>query len=376
MGWGSGGGAVSEAAAGGCRLMSRRWLPFDERSSGSKGCWRAHAQARVRPLQVVVEPPSLDHTARFGKAREPARVEALLAKAAVEALDRAVLHRLSGIDEEPLHTVLVGPAVEITAAQLGSVVHDQHVGIAAFTGNVLEHGGHPPAREREIDQDRRALARAVVLEIGGSEPTAVGQAVLDEVQGPALVGGDRAPGARHDTAFALLPAAATDGQLLLAIEPLHELVVGLPPLAAQEHVQPSVAEPAPLAGKGVQALAQAGMVACPPGFPLHHRARDPDQPASTAAGEPMLLLGDHHRLPPRRRRQQFFASRPLSAWLSSMLSASSCFSRRFSSSSARSRFEPPPLKWSTVRYVFGQDGGPRCRARDTRPRRLSPSCAR
>src|SRR4051794_29256726 len=38
--------------------------------------------------------------------------------------------------------------------------------------------------------------------------------------------------------------------------------------------------------------------------------------------------------------------------------------------------EPPPLKWSTLRYVFGQDGGPRCRARDTRPRRSSPSCAR
>src|SRR3954452_19384957 len=24
--------------------------------------------------------------------------------------------------------------------------------------------------------------------------------------------------------------------------------------------------------------------------------------------------------------------------------------------------EPPPLKWSTLRHVFGQDGGPRCRA--------------
>src|SRR4051794_9936841 len=42
----------------------------------------------------------------------------------------------------------------------------------------------------------------------------------------------------------------------------------------------------------------------------------------------------------------------------------------------RSRPEPPPLKWSTLRHVFGQDGGPRCRARDTRPRRSSPSCAR
>jgi hypothetical protein len=51
----------------------------------------------------------------------------------------------------------------------------------------------------------------------------------------------------------------------------------------------------------------------------------------------MLLPGDRHRLPSRRRRHQFFASSPLSAWSSSMVSARSCFRRRFSSSSARSR---------------------------------------
>jgi hypothetical protein len=38
--------------------------------------------------------------------------------------------------------------------------------------------------------------------------------------------------------------------------------------------------------------------------------------------------------------------------------------------------EPPPLKWSTLRYGFGPQGGSRCRARGTSPRRSSPSCAR
>src|SRR5919205_4598376 len=51
----------------------------------------------------------------------------------------------------------------------------------------------------------------------------------------------------------------------------------------------------------------------------------------------MLLLGHHHRLPPCRRRHQFFASSPFRAWLSSMVSARSCFRQRFSSSSALSR---------------------------------------
>ena len=55
---------------------------------------------------------------------------------------------------------------------------------------------------------------------------------------------------------ASVPAAAADRQLLRAIDSLHELVVHLPTLAAQQLVQPPVAEPAALAGKGTQTLAQ------------------------------------------------------------------------------------------------------------------------
>jgi hypothetical protein len=45
--------------------------------------------------------------------------------------------------------MLVGPAVELSAAQLGPVVHDQHVGVAALAGDVLEHGDHPlPGSEK------------------------------------------------------------------------------------------------------------------------------------------------------------------------------------------------------------------------------------
>src|SRR5918998_6039514 len=149
----------------------------------------------------------------------------ILAEAAVEALDRGILHRLAGIDEEQLHAVLMGPAVEITTAEFGPVVHDQHVRVAAVAGDVLEHRHHPLAGQREVDQDGRALARAVVLEVSGTEPAAVGQAILGEVQGPALVGGDRAPMPGHAAATSLLPATAADRQLLLAVEALDQLVV-------------------------------------------------------------------------------------------------------------------------------------------------------
>src|SRR5918998_1084530 len=123
-------------------------------------------------------------------------------------------------------------------------------------------------------------------------------------------------------------------------------------------MKPAIAEPATLAGQGTQALTKPCMVARTLGLPLHHRTRDPDQPAGTTAGEPMLLLGDRHRLPPCCRHHQFFASSPLSAWLSSRLSASSCFSRRFSSSSARSRLASetaiPPYLARHLEKVVGE----------------------
>src|SRR3712207_4329967 len=120
-------------------------------------------------MLVVVEPPSLDDAARLGQAREPALVETFLAEAAVEALDRGVLHRLAGIDEEQLHAILVGPAVELAATELRTIVDHQRVGIAARAGGILKHRDHPLAGQREVDQDRRTLARAIVLQVGGAE---------------------------------------------------------------------------------------------------------------------------------------------------------------------------------------------------------------
>ena len=96
-------------------------------------------------------------------------------------------------------------------------------------------------------------------------------------------------------------------------------------------MQPAVAEPTTLAGKGAEALPEVGMLTRTLWLPLYQGARNPDQPAGTAPRQPMLLLDDRHRLPSHRRRHQFFASRPLSAWLSSIVSAKMVCSQRTNS---------------------------------------------
>jgi hypothetical protein len=180
--------------------------------------------------------------------------------------------------------MVVCPSVQVATAQLGSIVHDQHVRVAAFAGCRLEHTDHPLAGQREVDEDRRALTGAVILQIGGAELAAVGQAVLGEIERPALVGSDRAPGAGHHAAKpALLPATAAQCELLLPIQPVDELVVGEEALPTQQLVQPAITEASSLAGEGAQALAQTGPVPLPLGHALCKRARDADQPASAAA---------------------------------------------------------------------------------------------
>jgi hypothetical protein len=82
---------------------------------------------------------------------------------------------------------------------------------------------------------------------------------------------------------ALLPAAAADRELLLAVQALDELVVDHEALPTQQFVQPPVAEASSLAGKSAQALAQPFMIARPLRLALDQRARDPDQPAGTTA---------------------------------------------------------------------------------------------
>ena len=64
---------------------------------------------------------------------------------------------------------------------------------------------------------------------------------------------------------------------------------------------------------------------------------DPGQPASAPLAEPVLLAEPCHQSSPCRRLQPFFPKMSLSAALSSIASASSFFSRRFSSSSPLSR---------------------------------------
>ena len=71
---------------------------------------------------VVVDAPGLDKHARFDAIAEPFEVQALVAKAPIEAFIGAVLPRLTWVDERDVDLLFVCPGRKRVGNELGSVV--------------------------------------------------------------------------------------------------------------------------------------------------------------------------------------------------------------------------------------------------------------
>ena len=63
----------------------------------------------MRPHLVVMPAPALDHHLRLGPRAEPLQAQALVAELAVEALRRAILPGLAGIDQRRADALIDDP---------------------------------------------------------------------------------------------------------------------------------------------------------------------------------------------------------------------------------------------------------------------------
>ncbi|GLJ00341.1 hypothetical protein Sbs19_41580 [Sphingobium sp. BS19] len=74
----------------------------------------------MRSLTIAILDPGSDLGPGMGKAHEQRLIEKLIAHAAVEALDSAVLHRLARSDVMPIHADLTAPSQDGIAGELGA----------------------------------------------------------------------------------------------------------------------------------------------------------------------------------------------------------------------------------------------------------------
>ena len=120
-------------------------------------------------------PPSVDLVASMLHRSEPMLVETALPEAPVEALDKCVLSRLSGLDEVQLHAVISGPEEHRLTGQFGAVVADD-----GFRQRAIEFGkesSHPGPGDRGINELTDALAAEVIDDIEDPEASPISQLV-------------------------------------------------------------------------------------------------------------------------------------------------------------------------------------------------------
>jgi hypothetical protein len=145
----------------------------------------------------------------------------------------------------PFDLLLLTKAQHGHAGQLGAIVgHTDHRSTTPGDDDI-EFAHNPQAGQRSVGDQRQAFAGEVIDHGQNAETSAIGEGIRQKVEAPALVGSlrdrQRSPGAKCPFA----PAAPTNLQPLLAIETTKLLVVHDQPLAAHQHKQTTVAEPAP-----------------------------------------------------------------------------------------------------------------------------------
>src|SRR5438445_220747 len=163
---------------------------------------------------------------------------------------------------------------------------------------------------------------------------------MHKIQSPFLVRSrHRTPHkTRTQQAFSSLPP---DQQSRFPVHPIHPLVVHVHPFRFQLQLQPPVSPPRLLSRRFHQPPAQRFIV--PPAHIPATRLRHSHQPADPPLAHQKMLPQPVHFLPPLYELHPFFSITAFSMSLSRLRSATSFFSRPFSSSSCRNRCASPTL---------------------------------
>src|SRR6266542_3883546 len=200
-----------------------------------RGRWRPVTKRGMQPRRVVVSDPSSDDLASLIEVEEQALVEKLVAHAAVEGFDVAILHRLSGHDVVPFHLMLFAPAQDSIRGELGAVIGHDHPRLATPLDDGDELAGNSSARDRGVGDRCQAFSRHVIDDVENTEAPAAGELIVDEVERPARIWLGLDQNGRPVAHRLAATSAFAHSQSLLAIEPV-------------DAVEPRWARPGPATG--------------------------------------------------------------------------------------------------------------------------------
>ena len=136
---------------------------------------------------VVVFAPRLNDGACLGERSEPFHAQALVAKAAVEALVGAVLPGFAWVDERSLDTFARHPAQERARDELGTIVAAQVVRSATEAHEARQHLDDASRANSGADVDRQAFAGPFVVNGQTLQRASARERVEDEVDRPNVI---------------------------------------------------------------------------------------------------------------------------------------------------------------------------------------------
>jgi hypothetical protein len=109
----------------------------------------------MEPFPIVSLPPCLNHLSGIRQTDIDILVITFFPHPAIEALDMAIIHRLSRPDEVQIHTVLMCPSIQYLAGKLRSIIHLQYCRKLSDCLQSLQRPCNPIACQRMIDFDVR-----------------------------------------------------------------------------------------------------------------------------------------------------------------------------------------------------------------------------
>jgi hypothetical protein len=142
----------------------------------------------VRSFVVVLVAPELNAPPCFPEICEPARVEAFVAEFTVKAFGECVLHRLPRLDIVQSDAAVDAPGKEVPRSEFTAVVHAYAFRSAALEDNPVKRPRHALTRQTGIDFQSQTFARERINDRQHADRATTGQAVVNEVDGPLLIG--------------------------------------------------------------------------------------------------------------------------------------------------------------------------------------------
>ena len=147
--------------------------------TGGEFCGAQVAQSAVRTLLVVIASPGGNQNTGLRQAGKPVVVQALVAKAPVEALDESILGRLPGFDQLQRNAVGVRPLIQRLAGEFRPLICPDCCRQSPELGCTLQHLAHVQSADAEISDQIDRLLGEIIDDRQNRDPLAISKRVAD-----------------------------------------------------------------------------------------------------------------------------------------------------------------------------------------------------